>query len=98
MTAMQDETYDQTDRRLRRELMALGTRNVVVHLKDGTSFKARLPNDAGKCVGYGAFYYLLRNKEGNLVLSTKIALRKIDRFVRDTTEYGVFNVGGGHAE
>lgn len=93
---MTEETYDQLIRRLRNELESLGTRNVIVHLKDGTNFKAQLATSVEESVNHGAFYYQARNEKGQLWLSTKVSLQKIDRFERDRTEYPVFFYGGGN--
>lgn len=93
---MAEESYDQLIRRLRDELRSLGTPNVIVHLKDGTRFKARLATSVEESVNYGAFYYQARNEQGQLWQSTKISILKIDRFERDPTEYPAYFIGGGN--
>jgi hypothetical protein len=102
------ETYSELVHRLRRELKALGTKNVVVHLLSdfllpsgqsaGKILKVKFPGEPETAIDFGAFYCFLRNATGELYLSTKIGIQKIDRFARDPADYPVLYLGGGHPE
>lgn len=93
------ETYDEMLRRLRRELKACGSKNVVVTLKDGKVFKARYQDEVESAIDLGCFYYSKRNAKGQLYISEKVGLQKIAKFEADHNDYPTILVGvGGHAE
>ena len=91
------------EKELRKQIEDLGTKNVILHLQkdyippSGNSIGKKLRVKA-LSIEFGAFYFLLRDDDGKLVLSAKTSVFNVERLERDSTEYPVFFYGGGHPE